>query len=382
MDEYMKKYCDQIDKVTLSHDADQTIMDDLLQADGQKEVPYIKRAKRNLSAAAVVAIVIIASSVTVFAGVAIRGTIIKSKNAASKVEGIESVDVGESYYYDLVADDTGEIYVLTSNDDTGELTDHHVIVWKSRDQADTWEEVLSQPDELTEDSELLGGDLREGKAGIEALIIIEEKDNKSEDGYVTRVYQIDADSYVQYDMSEVYAKLGDPSKLYNVKYVNDNTIALVGTKECLLYDTITQKVVKTLSCDLTMGCLLTQDQFLLYGKEIYSCLDANTLEEQEPDKDLQVFVQTMYEKNGQDVFPPMQVQDDTIICVTKTGIYEYQAGEITQMNRLSAAANEGRAFNGLLPVCKGNGGEYYVCVFGDTGMTLWQIDGNREEKID
>lgn len=35
--------------------------------------------------------------------------------------------------------------------------------------------------------------------------------------------------------------------------------------------------------------------------------------------------------------------------------------------------------NGLLPMCKTQDGEYYVCTFGDTGMYLWHINGSKEE---
>lgn len=379
MDEYMKKYRWQMNKITLSDSADQAILNELLKADTRNGVPYMKQAKRNISAAMVAVAIVIASSVTACAGVVIHRAIIQSNKAESQIEGVGTVDVGESYYYDLLAGSTGEIYALTGNDYDGVLTDHHAVAWKSTDQGDTWEEILMQPDELYEESYLLAGDLREGEAGIEAVVIIEEKNNKAEERQVDRVYQIKIDSYVEYDMDEVYTQLGGQEHLWSVKYVNEHIIALVGIEECLLYDINTQKVVKNLPYDLTMGCLKTQDQFLLYGKEIYSCVNAETLEEQEPEEGLQEFVQTMYEKNQNEVLPPMTVWNDTVACVTKTGIYEYRAGEITQIRPLSGSAVGGHAFNGLLPICKTRDGEYYVCTFSDTGMSLWQIDGSKEE---
>lgn len=379
MDEYMKKYCKQMDKVTLSDTADQAILDDILKADFQKRVPYVKRTKRKMNAAMIAAIITIASS-TVVACVAIHGAIVKSNKAESQVEGLgAAVNVGESYYYDLLAGGTGEVYVLTDNDYNEVLSDHHAVAWKSTDQGETWEEVLFQPDELGEESHLFAGDLREGETGVEAVVIMEEENEKAEDGYINRVYQITADSFVEYDMNEVYKQLGDQEHLWNVKYVNDHIIALVGTEECLLYDVNTQKVVKSLPYNLTMGCLKTQDQFLLYGKEIYSCLDAETLEEQEPEEGLQKFMQMMYEKNDNKVLPPMTAWNDTIVCVTRAAIYEYKDGEITQARQLSNAVNGGRAFNGLLPICKAQDGEYYICTISDTGMSLWQIDANKEE---
>lgn len=381
MDDYMKKYREQMDKATLSDDADQAILNDLLKADSRKGAPYMmKWVKRNINAAMVAAIIAIASVVTVFAGVV--GTIIKSNKAESQVEGLGAkVDVGESDYFDLLAGDTGEIYALTGNIYNSALTGRYVIAWKSTDQGDTWEELLSQPDELNDEKTFLAaGDLRKGEAGIEAIVILSEVNGKAENGQVNHVYQITEDSYVKYDMDEVYAQLGGAVHLFQAKYVNSHIIALIGSEKCLLYDTNTQKIVKNLPYDLTMGCLKTQDQFLLYGKEIYSCLNAETLKDQEPEEGLQEFVQMMYEKNNHEVMPPMDAWNDTIVCVAKDGIYEYKAGETTQARQISHTVNDGRAFNGLLPICKTQDGEYYVCAFdGKMGVSLWQIDGSKEE---
>lgn len=374
MDEYMKKYREQLDKVTLSDAADQAILDDLLKSDAKKGVLCMKRTKRNISAAMIAVTIIIASSVTVFAGVAIHRAIIKSTKVESRVEGFGvTANVGESCYYDLLAGDAGGIYVLTDNDYEGALTDHHAIAWKSTDQGDTWEEVLSQPNGMNMEGYLFAGDLREGKTGIEAIVIMEEENDEAEEGCVNRVYRITADSYVEYDMDEVYAQLGGQEHLWSVKYVNDHIIALAGVEECLLYDVNTQKVVRNLPYDLTMGCLKTQNQFLLYGKEIYTCLDAETLEEQEPEEGLQEFVQMMYEKNNNEVLPPMAAWKDTVVCVTKAGIYEHKAGKINRIRQVSDTVNYGRVFNGLLPFCKTRDGEYYVCTFSGTGMSLWKL---------
>ena len=196
---------------------------------------------------------------------------------------------------------------------------------------------------------------------------------------IERVYQITTDSYTEYDMDEVYTCLGDRYGLFNVKYVNSHIIALTSPEQCVLYDIDTQKVVKSLPYDLTMTCLRTRDQFLIYGEKIYNCLNAETLEEQEPEEGLAEFVKMMYQKNGNDVMPPMDSWNDTIVCVTKRSIYEYKDGEIKQIREHSGAVNAGKAFNGLLPICKAGGGEYYVCTFSSMGMALWQIDGDKEE---
>lgn len=386
MDEYMKKYCEQMDKVTLSDAADQAVLDDLLKADSRKGVSYMKWTKRNISAAMIVAIISIAS-VTVFAGVR---TIIISNKTESQVEGVGfKVNVGKSSYFDLLAGDTGELYTLTDNDYDSALTGYPVIVWKSTDQGNTWQEILTQPNGLDEDSSVaddlqmrepspIAGDLRMGENGIEAVVIV---GGMHDDEQYNRVYQITEDSFVEYDMDEIYTLIGGVTNLFNIKYVNDHIIALVGVDKCVLYDINTQKVVKELPYDLTMGCLKTQDQFLLYGTEIHSCINAETLEEQTPEEGLQEFVQTMFEKNFKLVMPPMATWKDTIVCVTKSGIFEYKDGKTTQVRQPSRAINDGRPFNGLLPICKAGDDKYYISVFnfGSDGMSLWQIDGDKEE---
>lgn len=379
MDEYMRRYREQMDQVRLSDAADQVILNDLLKDNVRKGAPYMKRTKRSMSKAAAAAAVVIVFSVTAAACAAVvHRAIINSNKAESQVEGTGAVvDVGESSYYSLLAGNAGEVYVLTDNDCEGALTDHHAVAWKSTDQGETWEEILSQPDELNEESYLCAGDLREGEAGAEAVVIMEEMSGKAEEGYSERVYQITSDSYIEYDMEEVYNRLGDGEQIWDVKYVNDQIIALAGaTGECLLYDVNTQKVVKSLPYDGTMGWLKTQDQFLIYGTEIYSCLNAETLEEEEPEQGLQDFVSMMFQKNNQVVLPPMAVWNDTVACVTKAGIYEYRDGEITQIRQLSNRVSNGYAFNGVLPFCRTKNGEYYVCIFSENGMSLWQIDGD------
>ncbi len=378
--ENMKKQREQMDKVKLTNAADPTVGNELLDGYTKNNTPHKTWAKRNLSAAMIIAIILIASSVTVFAGVAIRGIIIQSNKAESKVDGIGAkVNVGHSYYYDLLAGNAGEIYALTDNDYDNELTDHHVIAWKSTDHGNSWETMLFQPDELKAGSSLTAGALREREDGMEAIAIFSDEEKEHTGEYVVRVYQIAADSYKELDMEDVYTQFGNQNHLFAVKYVNDNTIALVGIEECLLYDLNTQKVIKNLPYDLTMGCFNTQDQFLLYGKEIYTCLNTETLEEQEPEEGLQEFVKMMFEKNNKEVMPPMTVWNDTIASVTKSGIYEYKAGEITQFKQLSDVVHDGKSFNGLWPICKTADGLYYLCTIGDIEMSLWEIDGDKEE---
>ena len=77
--------------------------------------------------------------------------------------------------------------------------------------------------------------------------------------------------------------------------------------------------------------------------------------------------------------PPMTVWKDTIASVTKSGIYEYKAGEITQIKQLSDVVHDGKSFNGLWPICKTADNLYYLCTIKDIEMSLWEIDGDKEE---
>ena len=380
MDEFMKKYHEQMDKIKLSDAADQAILNELSKGYTQNKAPHRTWAKRNLSAAMVTLIILVASSVTVFAGVAIHGIIIQSNKAESQIDGIGAkVNVGHSYYFDLLAGNDGEIYALTDNDYNSELTDHHVIAWKSTDHGNSWETMLLQPEELMAGSSLRAGDLREREAGIEAIAIFSDEEKEHTGEYVVRVYQIGADSYKELDMEEVYTQFENQDNLFTVKYVNDNIIALAGPEKCLLYDLNSEKVVKNFPYDLTMGFLKTQRQFLIYGKEIYTCLNAETLEEQKPEEGLQEFVKKMFEKNNKEVMPPMAVWKDTIACATKAGIYEYKSGEITQIKQLFRVVHDGKSFNGMWPMCKTADDLYYICTLNGFNMSLWEIDGDKEE---
>ena len=389
IDEYMKKYHEQMDKITLSDTADQKILNDLLKAEAGKGEFYMKKPRKQMRAAMVAIIIIIISSATVACGTVIHSIIVRSQQIKSRTEeNMATANIDNSTYYNLLAGNDGEIYALTSSDYDTPQIDQSVIVWKSSDQCNTWESVLIQPDPLDENSNSgpIAGDLREGESGIEAVIIADKYTADDDADYTRQVYQVTKDSYTEYNMDEVYTILGDQNNLFSVRYVNDHTLALVGYVNCLLYDTDTQKVVKELPYSLTMGgmeCLLTQDQFLIYGKEIYTCLNADTLEDETPDPGLEEFIQAMYVNNGSDVLAPMYAQSDTITCIAATGIYEYCDGETKQIRELSTSAFGvgGYVLNGLLPACKGHDGEYYVCTFSDTGgISLWKI-GSDVEKL-
>ena len=377
MNEYMKTYQHQMDQITLSAAADQRILSDLRQAAAQRTTPRRRKRIGNMRAAVVAAAILIAALGAVAVGAAVHAILVRAQKTASAVaEHVTAVSLGESYYYDLLGEETGTIYAMTDSDHDHDLTDQQVIVWRSTDQADSWESVFTLPDTLSANSELLAGDLRTGADGIEAVVIIDEGLPDASGSYLQRVYRITSDSCTEYRMDEVYDRIGSP---FSIKYVNDHTIALLSSEACLLYDTDTMEIVKELPYDLTMICLLTRDQFLIYGREIYTCLDADSLQEQTPEAGLQQFIETMYAANNGEVAPPMQAQGDAVICATKSGLYEYRAGETRQIRQLSEAVFGGYAVNGLLPVCKAGEGEYYVCTLQDNGMVIWQISADAEE---
>ena len=67
------------------------------------------------------------------------------------------ISIGDSYYYDLLSSETGDIYALT--DGEAENGEKPVFVWKSSDQGENWEDEMQLPDTLPEDSYLLAGTL-------------------------------------------------------------------------------------------------------------------------------------------------------------------------------------------------------------------------------
>lgn len=292
------------------------------------------------------------------------------------------VSIEDAYYYDLMADDTGDIFALTDNASKSALKDARVIAWKSSDQGNTWEELLYQPEALKDDSELEAGALRTGKEGIEAFAVFSEHMDGAEEEHAHRFYRITENSCDELEASEAFNQLGDEA-LWNVSFVNGHVISIAGGEQCVLYDIDQQKAVKNLSYDSFAAAFLSmQEQFLVYGKEIVYCLDAETLEEQEPEKSLQEFVTAMYEKNDGVVFPPMDVYKDTVVCATTEAIYEYREGKTVQALSIPDIVNLGKSFNGMLPMCKGKGNAYYVGVFASGKMNLQQIVEDKETEKD
>ncbi|EOS46215.1 MAG: carbohydrate ABC transporter substrate-binding protein [Lachnospiraceae bacterium] len=316
----------------------------------------------------------------------------KKEHASAGGENTEALENGKgmstvvsiegAYYYDLFADDAGVIYALTDNASESVLKDANVIAWKSSNQGNTWEELLYQPDTLQEGSELEAGALRASEGGIEAFAIFSEHADEAGEEHARRLYRITENSCDELEASEAFNQLGDEA-LWNVSFVNGHVISIAGGEQCVLYDIDQQKAVKNLSYDSFAAAFLSmQEQFLVYGKEIVYCLDAETLEEQEPEKSLQEFVAAMYEKNDGVVFPPMDVYKDTVVCATTEAIYEYREGKTVQALSIPDIVNLGQSFNGMLPLCKGKGNAYYVGVFASGKMNLQQIVEDKETEKD
>ena len=71
--------------------------------------------------------------------------------------GVASViSIEDAYYYnDLLTTEAGEVYALT--DGTSEDGTDPVLVWKSTDQGENWEEVIKLPDTISEESYISTG---------------------------------------------------------------------------------------------------------------------------------------------------------------------------------------------------------------------------------
>lgn len=288
-------------------------------------------------------------------------------------EIVQTIGIEDAYYYDLMTDDEGNLFALANTTDEDTSRKRQAIVWQSSDQGDTWEKLLFQPERLKEGSELKAGALREEKEGVEAFAVFTEYQDKTREKYTHRLYRINSDGYEEMKADKVLEQLGDG--LWNISFVNDHILSLGGGEECVLYDIKEQKPVKKLSYNLySVGFLPIKEQFLIYGKDLSYCLDAENLEEEKAEESLQEFIAEMYKKNGSDVFPPMDTEQETIVCVTKEAVYEYKNGKTQRVLPIPETVNERKFFNGMMPVCKGEDGVYYVSVLGAEGGNLQKIE--------
>lgn len=287
-----------------------------------------------------------------------------------------SVEDDHYYYYDLLTTDAGDLYALTepfSEDGTDP-----VFVWKSSDRGENWEAVIPLPDTVSAESYITAGALQEGTDGLNVFITVSDPEDSVSDSGECRLFRITEKGSEELNAKDLIEKLG--GFVRNISAVNDHVLSLAGEEECILYDAAQQKELKSLSYDYcSVGFLPMKDQFILYGDEIKYCLNAETLEEQEPEDSLKKFVEDMWEANNREVYAPMEACDDTVMCVTAKAIYEYRDGRCVNALSVPNTVSGGASFNGVFPVCKGSQNTYYLSTYSTGGTTLWRIEPDPEE---
>lgn len=281
-----------------------------------------------------------------------------------------AINIEDAYNYnDLLTTDTGEIYALT--DGTSEAGTDSVLVWKSSDRGENWEKVISLPDTISEDSYISTGVLQEGKDGLNAFVVVSDSDG-------SRLLRVAEKDNEELKVGDVFEKLGGSA--WDISVVNDNVLSIAGPEQCVLYDITQQKEVKSLSYDYcSAGFLSMKDQFVVYCDDIKYCLNAETLEEQEPEEGLKKFVEDMWEANHREVFAPMKAWNDTVVCATPRGIYEYRDGKTVTALSIPDTIHGKTSFNGMMPVCKGSQNNYYLSVNSTGEITLWRIEPDTDK---
>ena len=221
---------------------------------------------------------------------------ISAENETAMENGTGSgsvISIGDSYYYDLLSSENGDIYALT--DGEAENGEKPVFVWKSSDQGENWEDEMQLPDTLPEDSYLMAGTLQESKDGLEAFVIVSDPEDSESDAGGCHLMRVTEKKSEELNTGDLFTKIGGYA--WNISMVNDHVVSVAGTEQCVLYDTEQQKPLKTLSYDYcSAGFFSVKDQFVVYGNEIKYCLNKETLEEQEPEAGLKKFVEEMIVK--------------------------------------------------------------------------------------
>lgn len=289
------------------------------------------------------------------------------------------VSIEDTYYYDLLENEKGNICALTDNTINGDLKNEPVIVWESSNGGEKWEELLYQPEEIGKHSDILAGALKCGKEGTEVFVVFSEyKDGEQS----SRLYRITESYYKELNATEVFNRIGN--MVWNISFVNDHVISIASGEQCALYDIKKQEVLKCLAYDAyTVGFLTMPEQFLVYGKEVLYCLDVETLEEKQPEENLKTFITSVYDKNesgGGNVFPPMDMHGNVIVCATAGAIYEYRDERMVQVLSIPSVVNGRNCLNGMMPVCKGKDNSYYVSAFTAGKTELHRIEVDREVK--
>ena len=292
--------------------------------------------------------------------------------------GLASViNIEDAYYYnDLLTTDAGELYAMT--DGTSEEGTDPVLVWKSSDRGENWKEVIQLPDTISADSYISTGVLQKKNDELSAFLVVSDPEDGSSDSGVSRLLRITEKGSEELDTGGVFEKLGGSA--WDISVVNDNVLSIAGPEQCILYDITQQKEVKSLSYDYcSAGFLSMKDQFVVYCDEIKYCLNAETLEEQEPEEGLKQFVEDMWEANHREVFAPMRAWNDTVVCATPKAIYEYRDEKTVTALSVPDTIHGKTSFNGVLPVCKGSQNNYYLSVNSTGETTLWRIEPDADK---
>ena len=288
------------------------------------------------------------------------------------------VSIEDAYYYnDLLTTDEGEVYALT--DGTSEEGTDPVLVWKSTDQGENWEKVIKLPDTIYAGSFISAGALQEEEDKLNAYVVVSDSDDSTSDSGGNRLLWITEKGSEELNAGEVFEEIG--GSVWRISVVNDHVLSIAGIDKCVLYDITQQKELKSLSYDYgRAGFLSMKDQFIVYCDEIKYCLNAETLEEQEPEDGLEQFVEDMWEANDRDVFAPMKAWNDTVVCVTTKAIYEYRDGRTVKALSVPDTVHGGTSFNGMSPICKGSQNTYYLSALSAGETTLWRIEPDPEKR--
>lgn len=288
------------------------------------------------------------------------------------------VSIEDAYYYnDLLTTDEGEVYALT--DGTSEEGTDPVLVWKSTDQGENWEKVIKLPDTIYAGSFISAGALQEEEDKLNAYVVVSDSDDSTSDSGGNRLLWITEKGSEELNAGEVFEEIG--GSVWKISVVNDHVLSIAGIDKCVLYDITQQKELKSLSYDYgRAGFLSMKDQFIVYCDEIKYCLNAETLEEQEPEDGLEQFVEDMWEANDRDVFAPMKAWNDTVVCVTTKAIYEYRDGRTVKALSVPDTVHGGTSFNGMSPICKGSQNTYYLSALSAGETTLWRIEPDPEKE--
>lgn len=282
------------------------------------------------------------------------------------------IDIKDATYYDLMTANTGDLYALAYDAEITNLNES-TIIWKCSDRREKWEEAVRLQNDTLTDSYIMAGVLREEENGPEAFVVVSKLQETESDIGECRLLHVTKESSEVLNTGDLFEQL--ESGVWNVRVVNDHVLSIAGATQCVFYDTGQQKAVKSLSYDYcSVGFLPMKEQFIIYDNEIKYCLNAENLEEQEPEEGLKRFMTEMWKENGSDVFPPMKACGDSVICVTGKAIYEYQDGETVQVLTVPKSVRRGKFFNGMSPVCRDKNGIYYVNTLSSGETTLWRIE--------